>query len=426
MPASLSRRDLLRGGGALAVATAAATLAPLHRLPLVQGHGLGESDLVSGPMRKCISLGGPGPLRTDDDPDDYRLWGNRELILESNTTWVKLWVSWQDLQGELEAAPASRAASWDQLNKAPRGESWLRRLDRQLSAVNKDGLSTIVTIFHAFPAWSSGAVGPDPVTGTKPPEQRIPIDLSPDGPWGWFIAHLCARYQKGVAPNPDGPPGNPAGAWADALEVCNEPNLLWWPQEGVGQVAAEMITTATSLSSAWDGPAILGPGTSDFPDRNQENERGLVATDWLRFTQDTLEALRGFRPTAPVHWSHHNFNDVKRDGLPSRAEQVIELLAQRGWVDRVQPLWLTEGGFNLHPDPADPRRKLKQAQLIERNFRRMARLDDVYMWTQHTISDKAGNDFRSGLREDFVEGQGPGATRPAWRAWRELPGSANP
>ena len=52
----------------------------------------------------------------------------------------------------------------------------------------------------------------------------------------------------------------------------------------------------------------------------------------------------------------------------------------------------------------------------------MRRLGDVFMWTQHTISDKAGNDFRSGLRDDFVEGQGPGPTRPAWQTWRSLPG----
>src|SRR5688500_10302860 len=119
----LSRRDFLRRGGLLALATGAATLAPLHRLPLVTGDGLRESDLLMDPMRKCISLGGPGPLRKDDDPDDYRLWGNRELIRESGTSWVKLWVSWQDLQGGLDTAPARLARSWDHLNQAPNGEA---------------------------------------------------------------------------------------------------------------------------------------------------------------------------------------------------------------------------------------------------------------------------------------------------------------
>ena len=401
------------------MATGAATLAPLHRLPLVPSARLSESDLSEDPMHKCISLGGPGPLRTDNDPDDYRLWGNRQLVLGSDTTWVKLWLSWGDFQGELDGPPESRSASWEHLSKAPNGESWIRRLDRQLRAVNDDGRGAIVTLFQSFPAWAGGVDRPDPVTRTKPPEQRIPIDLSPDGPWGWFVGFLCSRYSRED-------PKNPLGASIDALEVCNEPNLLWWPQEGVGQAVAEMLRTASKVSGALNGPDILGPGTSDFPDRNQEKQRGLVATDWRTFTRDVLENLKDFRPDAPVHWSHHNFNDIKRVQVPSRAQQVIELLERYGWVDRVKPLWLTEGGFNLYPDPASSRRKARQARLIERNFREMLRLDDVFMWTQHSISDKADNDFRSGLRDDFVVGQGPGARRPAWRTWRKLPGAANP
>jgi hypothetical protein len=392
-------------------------LAPLHRLPLVPSNELSGSDLDTGPMRKCISLGGPGPLRSDDSPDDYRLWGNREYIRESGTTWVKVWLSWSDLQGQLGAAPATKDQSWDQLSTAPNGQAWIRRLDRQLAAINSDGLGSIVTLFQAVPRWAGGATGPDPVTRTKPPEQKIPTNLSPDGPWAWFVGFLCHRYSKDSPQNPD-------GAFVDALEICNEPNLLWWPQEGVGRVVATMIRTATEVSG-WNGPAILAPGTSDFPDRNQINERGLVATDWRSFSRDVLDGLRDFRPQSPVHWSHHNFNDVKRVHEPSRAEQVINLLAQYGWIERVQPLWLTEGGYNLRPDPASPRRQARQATLIEQNFLRMQRTGDVFMWTQHTITDKPGNEFKSGLRDDFAEGRGPGATRPAWDTWRKLPGSGS-
>ena len=414
MPATISRRDLLRRGGALALTTGAATLAPLGRLPLVPPGRLSKGGIAAGPMLKCISLGGPGPLRSDSDPDDYRLWGNREFIRESQTSWVKLWVSWLDLQGELAAAPATKARSWDQLDEAPHGQSWIRRLDGQLSAVKADGLRAIVTIYQAFPRWASGATEPDPVTGTKPPEQRIPIDLSPDGPWGWFVGYLCSRYRKGGD-------GNPDRAWVDAIEICNEPNLLWWPQEGVGQAVGKMIQTAARISSSLDGPDILAPGSSDFPDRRQRNPRGLVATDWKSFTREVLESLRGFRSDVPIHWSHHNFNDVKRFREPSRAEEVIELLATEGWVNHVKPLWLTEGGFNLQPDPESLRRKAQQARLIERNFDRMRNIPQVYMWTQHTIADKAGNKFKSGLRDDFLEGKGPGPRRPAWQVWRGLP-----
>jgi hypothetical protein len=47
----------------------------------------------------------------------------------------------------------------------------------------------------------------------------------------------------------------------------------------------------------------------------------------------------------------------------------------------------------------------------------------VYMWTQHTISDKQGNSFKSGLRDDFVYPSAVGAERPSWYAYQALPGS---
>jgi hypothetical protein len=429
----MSRRHFLRRGGGLLVATTAATFLPVGGL-----EKLDRSAIARRSLRKCVSLGGPGPLREEKHPDDYRYWGNREFIRDSSgTKWVKLWVSWFDLQQELEATPDGLYRSWDQLNSAPGGQSWLRRLDRQLRAINDDRLGTILTLYHAFPTWSSGADAHDPVSGDKPPEAKLPVDLSPTGPWGWFIAHLCARYRKGAARNRIGPHepsgeengegvrfGNPDGAWIDALEVCNEPNLLFWPQEGIELAVTEMIRSAARLSKRWGGPAILAPATSDFPDHDHDNERGLVATEWRGFTRRVLDGLVGFRPPVPVYWSHHNFQDVKHADVPSRAEQVIELLRSKGWTTHRQPLWLTEGGYDMHPNERDALTREDQARLIEGSFRRMRRVGDVYVWTQHTITDKQGNDFKSGLRDDFVDGRGPGARRPAWRAWRDLVGSA--
>lgn len=94
---SLSRRQFLIGAGGLAAAAAAGGFASVERL---SHHSAGVSPAAES-LRKCISLGGPGPLRQDDHPDDYRLWGNREYIRDlSGTAWVKLWVSWYDLQQE--------------------------------------------------------------------------------------------------------------------------------------------------------------------------------------------------------------------------------------------------------------------------------------------------------------------------------------
>jgi hypothetical protein len=131
-----------------------------------------------------------------------------------------------------------------------------------------------------------------------------------------------------------------------------------------------------------------------------------------------LERLTGFRPEIPVYWSHHNFRDVKIRRDPSRAEQVLELLERHRWP--TGRLWLTEGGYNLFPKQDDRRERARQAELIERSFGSMQALPRVYLWTQHTISDKPDNDFKAGLRDDFVPGAGPGPKRPSWFTWRDL------
>jgi hypothetical protein len=411
----LSRRALLRRGGTLALVAGAGSLAPLGKLPFAPDQTLEEGTFALSPMQRCISFGGPGPLREDQHPDDYRMWGNREFVRRSGTSWVKFWVSWAELQQELGSAPENRARSWAHLDSAPGGGSWLRRLDRQVRAANDDGVRVIVTLYHAFPTWSSGATGPDPVSPRRPPEQKLPSDLGPDSPWGWFISYLCARYRKRAPRNPD-------EASIDALEICNEPNLLYWPQESVVRAVAQMIRSAERLSAAHGGPAILAPATSDYPDQDQEHDLGVLAQGWSGFSERLLDELGGLRPNVPVIWTQHNFNDIKRRQDPSRAERLLDLLASKGWPTQVQPLWLTEGGYNLHPNEDDRRAQLRQARLIETNFQRMRSARRVYLWTQHTITDKYGNDFKSGLRDDFVPGKGPGATRPAWRTWQELPG----
>jgi hypothetical protein len=402
----LTRRALLRRGGSLALVAGIGSLAPLQKLE--------KGTLALSPMQKCISFGGPGPLREDRHPDDYRLWGNREFVRRTGTSWVKLWVSWADLQQELGSAPESQARSWAHLDTAPGGKSWLRRLDRQVRAANEDGVRVIITLYHAFPTWSSGATGSDPVSLRRAAEQKLPSNLGPDSPWGWFVSHLCARYRKRAPRNPD-------GASIDALEICNEPNLLYWPQEAAVGAVAQMIRSAEGISAHLEGPAILAPATSDYPDQDQESKDGLFAQGWRGFTERLLDELGELRPNVPVLWTQHNFNDVQRPERPSRAERVLDLLVSKGWPTQVQPLWLTEGGYNLHPNENERRARLRQADLIEANFRAMREGSRVYLWTQHTITDKPGNDFKSGLRDDFIPGQGPGARRPAWRTWEELP-----
>jgi hypothetical protein len=409
----VSRRDFMHRGAKLALAAGAASFISFDRLA-------GEVD-AAPPLRKCISLG--GFVHSDNHPDDYRYWGNREFIRDdSRTTWVKLWVSWGGLQEELAASPPqSRAESWAHLNTAPGGQAWLRYLDKQMKAVNDDGLGCLLTVDYAFTTWASGAAGVDPVSGTKEANRKLPLDLSPDGPWAWFIGYLIYRYRKGS-------PNNPDGAHIDALEICTEPNQLAWPQEGIEVAVAQMIRSAEQLSYTWGPTPIVAPGTSDFPDkRNTTNSRGTVYTYWNPFTRSVLEELHGFRPRVPVRWSHHNYRETRFGEAPKRTLRVLWLLDNlAGWRLERQPLWLTEGGLNMSSGWQDPAQRQNQANMIERSFRRSMHVPELFMWTQHTVNDKQWNSFKGGLRDDFTWEQGVGAARPSWYTWRDLPGSPTP
>jgi hypothetical protein len=347
---------------------------------------------------------------------------------------VKLWVSWYDLQQGYAAR--SRDDSWSNLDTAPAGARYLRRLDGQIKAANDDGVGVIVTVYQAYPTWATGATGADPLS-SKGAERKLPLDLSANGPWAWFISHLSARYNgsyNATGPHKPGKKettaayyGNPDRARADAIEIVNEPNTLLWPMDNIVGATATMIRSAESLSYQWGHQTILAPATSDSPDPGAAKPG--VSMDWRAFNSQLLDALAGFVPRVPVYFSQHNYKDVKYEdpAATSRAKQTIDMLYAKNWKgpggDR--NLWLTEGGYNLGSSWADPAQRDAQATKIQKNFDAMRTLPEVFMWTQHAINDVAGNSFKSGLRDDFDNSlPGPGPARPAWSTWLALPGSA--
>src|SRR3954464_2458420 len=89
---------------------------------------------AADPLPKAISMSGPQPLREDNHPNDYRSWGNRQYFKDSHTGWVKLWVSWYDLQQAYAAT--NRDSSWKNLTSSATSSSYLRRLDGQIRAAN--------------------------------------------------------------------------------------------------------------------------------------------------------------------------------------------------------------------------------------------------------------------------------------------------
>src|SRR3954447_5418034 len=328
------------------------------------------------PLPKAISMSGPQPLREDNHPNDYRSWGNRQFFKDSHTGWAKLWVSWYDLQ---QAYPqTSRDGSWNNLTGSATGSAYLKRLDGQIRAANDDGVRTMVTIYQAFPTWATGAAGQDPLSA-KGAERKLPSNLSTNGPWAWFVGYLSARYNG--AYNTTGPHkpvkkettaayyGNPVLARADAIEIVNEPNTLYWPMTDIVGATATMIKSAATLSMQWGRQMILGPATSDSPDPGAA--KAGVSMDWKTFNSQLLDALVGWRPSVPVYWSQHNYKDVKyEDPAPtSRAKQTVDLLYAKQWKGATgdRQVWLTEGGYSLGTSWGDATARAAQAAKIQKS-----------------------------------------------------------
>lgn len=154
----LTRRTLI--GRAAAAGAALALPGGLRTVPA-------EAAPPAERLRKLISLGGctalmPGSVH------DYRLWDNRADVRATGTTWVKIWLAWDHVQGT-HPRPTTLAESWAQLNVAQPGAppgSGLAYLDAQMRAANRDGVGVVLCLEGAFPP------GPPTVPASERPRPR--------------------------------------------------------------------------------------------------------------------------------------------------------------------------------------------------------------------------------------------------------------
>ena len=207
------------------------------------------------------------------------------------------------------ARSASRASrrspTW--ATRPARRRTTLAALDAQIARANADGLEVALTLYQAFPDWTRARRG-----SRRPPRQQlaqlVPDDRSPDGPWAWLVAYLCARYARGGAGNPG------RRRTIDWLEPMNEPNLTWWPQRSpsfpggtIAGAVAELARSAATVAAAIPGsPGLLLPATSDVVSAASPH-----GTPWDVFSDELLAHLRGWEPGVPVGWAQHNYADVK-------------------------------------------------------------------------------------------------------------------
>jgi hypothetical protein len=430
----LTRRELLAGAGSAAAALALSGCGGGAR-PFDQGRpATAPEPAAAAParMRKGVSLIG------DVNPYDDAL-GVRPYLLGGPhpTTFLSLWLGWPTVQ-PLAPVPFTRAqALADLADPAGAATAAFAALDAQIAQANADGLEVALTLYQAFPQWTSPPGAP---AAPSPQLAQVPADRTPQGPWAWLVECLCRRYARGGA-------GNPRGAQLDWLQPMNEPNLTWWPQQSpsfpggtIAGAVAELARSAAGAAGAVPGsPGLLLPATSDVVSATSPH-----GTPWDVFTDELLAQLRGWQPEVPVGWAQHNYADVKlgpqADGR-SRVERLLELQRAHGWPE--PSVWLTEGGYQFGvrrdgwiapgveryvvdpartADAAHPDAYAEQVAAIEASWSAMAQLP-VRLWTQYQVNDRDVR-FQSGLRGPVVDtpaGRIPyDPPYPAYALWPQL------
>src|SRR4051812_20810418 len=184
---------------------------------------IAPAPAVASVPRRCVALGPAGCI-APGCAQDLRVAGNRALLADSGTGWVRLWADWPSLMPAPGTFDPDRVAA----------------LDDQLAVARADGLRTILTLYRT-PAWLGSGVAAPP-------------------PWGRFVRWAITRY----------------GARLGALELCNEPSL---GARAPAPVAA-MSAPAQRIAAAPGSPVVpAGPATSDVAGYDRFTDRLLDALD---------------------------------------------------------------------------------------------------------------------------------------------------
>src|SRR3954465_4847223 len=265
-------------------------------------------------LRRMVVLSPSGTI-TPGGSHDYRQAGNRAFFAETATRWVRMWADWPTLM--------PNASGFD--------PALIGALDAQIALARRDGLRIMLTLYR-FATWANGtaAMTPDQLAATMPDRKataaspdtsakalnmRYPAAVSPTSAGGDFVDRLAPRYSRGNPARPS------LDATIDVLELGNEPNLQWWPQQAPSQTAdrfgpgeviiqtvlARMFVTAQSIVGRYGNlPLLGGPASADSVGDTR------LRTGYDTLTSRLVAALgpAGFARGAGFVWTHHNYSDV--------------------------------------------------------------------------------------------------------------------
>jgi hypothetical protein len=365
-------------------------------------------------LERGVALG-PGGIG-----NQRRYFANRRYFAETAPAWARMWADWPTLQPSPDQPPDFRA------------------LDEDIAAARADGRKVMLTAYR-FTRWANGtdAVAPRDDRAFQLPDRlapgaaldkrkeltfKIPADLSPQSAWGTWIASIVDRYVGKI----------------DALEIFNEPNLQFWPQQGpstspnspygpgeltVHKPVAQMIVTAkTLLDQRRQAPLLVAPALSD------RIGGGRLDTSYTQFADNLLAELTalGFHPDARCVWSHHSYADFEGDTADRTADMRARLKGRwPGWPDgdaNAPGLVITETGVR-RTTVAKQLKSLdervineRQAELLERGYERLRTgpAGDGVDVVMHYL-------FVTDLFYDSGLCDLDGTPRPAYYAWADLP-----
>lgn len=258
-------------------------------------------------------------------------------LSEAGTPWVRLDVSWAELQPH---PPSTANGGWD--------VAWaLPRLDSRIRELNARGIKVLLMLYWG-PSWSTGTTGNNGVPS------------NPDD-YGKAAAYVAQRYNGNRVP----------GAKVEAMELWNEPNLAAFLSNTSPATHARLLRAAYPKIKAVNPALTVVAGSND-----QINDRRLSGDNWAATTWwDSVYAeLKKTDPTL----SNEYFDAVgihpypgKADKPPSYCEagavqyymcdipNLLTILRNNG--DGNKKLWATEYGWSSHANTYDSGGKLLTA-----------------------------------------------------------------
>jgi hypothetical protein len=428
-------------------------------------------------LRKCVCPGAPSPFNMNGEysltwsPSDSSL-RNLRYHANTNTPWVRLFVSWRWLQPyddtmlpheDTRTYASQQFPSGEKYHYAPGSPAgYVAFIDEQIRIArdNPHKNLKVMLAFWEFPRWANGTAtevsapnynpngdrGDDP-DHLKPLEHRTPADVGPDSAWARIVDWLITRYKDQVY----------------FLEIMNEPNLQWWPQQDppgnrvAHKTAAQMFKTAQAIQQRPENnglPRLVGPATCDNWATVQDSRKRTTFQSFVGNGTagdggllSELHAI-GFTGDVNFAWSHHNYTDVEYDigdksqrnnttwGAGKTLAHDVRKRLEGEWVgwpyaDGDNPyLLLTEGGARLEKIESiyglvEQAALDKQAALLLRNWKRMkgdadlsysaADAPGIGMLTQYLWH--VDPNYGSALREPVATG---GGRRPAYSTWADF------